>query len=57
MNAETPEGELIIAESLLRFEESLQTLLTKLFDEEKEFSQTEDLKICKICAFKEICRR
>jgi hypothetical protein len=57
MNVITPEGDFIIQETLLRFEESFRELLTELFDEEKEFEQTEDLKICRICDFKEICRR
>ncbi|CAN5263785.1 PD-(D/E)XK nuclease family protein [soil metagenome] len=57
MNVSTPEGDLILTETLDQFEKSLVALLHNLFDTEQSFIQTEDETICKNCDFKGICRR
>lgn len=57
LNVSTPDGDFILPQTLLRFEEALLELLESLFDEEKDFVQTEDLTICRICAFNAVCRR
>ncbi|HET6991748.1 MAG TPA: hypothetical protein VFJ43_10510, partial [Bacteroidia bacterium] len=57
LNVSTPDGDLILPQTLDQFEKSLKELLTDLFDPKKEFAQTEDLKICQLCDFKGICRR
>lgn len=57
MHVTTPEGNAIGPESLEHFENALKLLLQELMDTEKDFVQTEDLAICKQCAFVKICRR
>ena len=57
LNVSTPDGNFILPKTLDEFEKALIELLSGLFDGEKQFVQTEDLKICKLCMFKEICRR
>ncbi len=57
LNVVTPNGDFILPETLREFEKALTDLLSALFNEESEFSQTDDLKICKLCTFREICRR
>lgn len=57
LKVETPEGNVVVAETLRNFEIELTKLLETLFDEEKEFTQTEDVDDCVYCDFKGICRR
>jgi hypothetical protein len=57
MQVTTPEGNELGTESLQRFENALRVLLEELMNTEKDFVQTEDVAICKQCAFVKICRR
>lgn len=57
MNVSTPDGDFILPQTLDYFEKALFELLDDLFDADKNFVQTEDLDICRICDFKGICRR
>lgn len=39
------------------FRERLQTLLQEIYNPEEAFTQTEDIKKCEFCDFRELCRR
>ena len=39
------------------FSERLQKTIQEIYNEEKDFSQTEDLKVCKYCPYAGICHR
>ena len=39
------------------YTQQLQNLLREIFDPEDNFDQTEDLRKCTLCAYKEICGR
>ncbi len=40
-----------------RFETSLKKFLAEIFDDQRSFDQTEDHKVCRFCAYHEICSR
>jgi CRISPR/Cas system-associated exonuclease Cas4 (RecB family) len=42
---------------LPEFDRHLQTLLNELFDPTQPFDQTDDLKVCSFCDYREICAR
>jgi CRISPR/Cas system-associated exonuclease Cas4 (RecB family) len=42
---------------LPEFEDHFVKLLTEIFDKQTPFDQTENLKTCEYCSFKEICSR
>ena len=44
-------------ELLLEFEEHLRLLIESIFNVEKSFSQTKDVKLCEYCTFKIVCSR
>jgi len=51
------EGHAFSAEQLNEFEARLRTLVEEIYDPDKPFVQTEDIKRCNYCAFREICTR
>jgi len=48
---------IINEETLVQIEEIISSILTKIFDKELAFTQTEDLDNCKYCPFIKLCRR
>jgi len=57
MNVSTPQGEIMDAEGLDKFEMILKELINQVFDAEKPFCQTADRDICTWCPYKIICNR
>jgi RecB family exonuclease/transcriptional regulator with XRE-family HTH domain len=57
LHVTTPDGGFLLPKTLEEFGHALQKLLETLFSDEREFVQTDELKTCKLCAFKTICRR
>lgn len=53
----TPSGDLLRNDVLVLFEEQLNNLLRILLDTSIPFSQTDDLKKCRICPFASVCNR
>ena len=53
----TPSGDLLRNDVLILFEEQLKNLLRILLDTSVPFSQTDDLKKCRICPFASVCNR
>jgi hypothetical protein len=53
----TPSGDLLRNDVLMLFEEQLKNLLRILLDTSVPFSQTDDLKKCRICPFASVCNR
>lgn len=49
--------ELLTAQLLTDFESQLQQMLADLFDNEKDFLQTQNFENCEYCSFKGICNR
>ena len=43
------------AEAIVQIEDMLKTLITRIFDKEIPFSQTDDIKGCEYCDFKNLC--
>ncbi len=50
-------GEAISPALIQEFEKKLIGLIQEIFNPEIEFSQTTDEKVCRYCAYKEICKR
>lgn len=53
----TPDGDFLFPKTMDAFGEALMRLLEDLFNPEKDFAQTKDENICRLCAFNTICRR
>jgi len=50
-------GEPFSAEQFTQFESHLKELITRIFDPEIPFAQTDDESRCKYCSYKEMCHR
>ncbi|MCP4553432.1 MAG: hypothetical protein GY834_15635 [Bacteroidetes bacterium] len=55
MKVVLPEGSEITSTTLQSFESKIQELLIDIFNMNKYFTQTDDLKICEFCDYRAIC--
>ena len=49
--------EFITEETYTEFENHLIELINEIYDPSKKFTQTDDLKRCEYCPYKDICKR